>query len=114
MAPEPSEDAHGAYQVVSFRPTWSSLSILFLFLQMPMPYLLTAQPWRPHPLWLWPLVRPAAFLLLAILGFLCGLLGLRFSSNRFAARIGTLLNGVVLALMALWVVGMFYIIQGRR
>jgi hypothetical protein len=114
MNSEVIEDSQGAYQVVSFRPTWSSLSLLFILFQLPMPYLVTAQPWRPDPLWLWPLVRPASYLVLSILGFVCGLLGLRFSANRSAARIGTLLNGVVLGLMALWVVGMYYIIQGRR
>ena len=108
------EDDQGAYQVVTLRPTWSGLSLAFLLFQLPMPYLLSAQPWRPDPYWLWPLVKPTAYLVLSILGFTCGLLGLRFSASRGSAKLGALLNGVVLGLMALWVLGMFYIILGRR
>lgn len=104
----------GAYQVVSLRPTWSGLSLFFLLLQLPLPYLLSLQPWRPDPYWLWPLVRPVAFLIVSILGFGCGLLGLRFSASRGIAKMGTLLNGVVLGLMALWALGMFFIVFGGR
>ena len=113
MSQDPLDNQGDPYDVVSLRPTWSGLSLFFLFLQLPMPYLISALPWRPNPIWLWPLIKPAAHFGLSILGFVCGLLGWR-SGGRGSARLGVLLNGVVLALMGLWVLGMMWIVAGRR
>ena len=52
------------------------------------------------------LVPVAAIGVLSFLGLLAGLLGLRFSASPGLAKIGTLLNGVVLACILLVVLGM--------
>ena len=101
------------YEVISLGISWSNLSILLFLLTLPANYLLQFLPWRPDPIWLWPLVPPLVILGLSFLGAVSGLLGLRFSEARGVARAGLFLNGVVLAIVlaiaALW----YYIVSGR-
>ena len=87
------------YEVVSLQVSWSSLSILLFLLTLPAGYLLQFLPWRPHPLWLWPLVPPLVILGLSFFGLLSGWLGWKLSDAKGLAKAGVLLNGVVFAIV---------------
>lgn len=107
------ESLGGEYEVVSFRLSWSALSLFCFALVLPAPYLIRLQPWRPREIWLWPLIPPLVIGVLALAGLLCGLLGLRFSENKGSARWGLLLNGAVFGLILLLYVVMRLIMAGR-
>ena len=113
MARSQHDGLGGEYDAVSFDISWAGLSIVFFLLNLPAPYLVRLQPWRPQEIWMWPLITPMVLGLISLVGLICGLLGLRFSQSRGMARLGTLLNGVVVGLIfLLWVV-MRLIIGGR-
>ncbi len=62
---------------------------------------------------MWPLVPPLVILGLSLLGFLTGLLGLRFSAHKGIAKTGMFLNGVVAAIVLAIAAAWFYIASGR-
>ena len=101
------------YEVISLKISWASLSILFFLLTLPTRDLLQLLPWRPQRIWIWPLVPPLVILGLSFLGFLSGLLGLKWSSHKGIAKTGLFLNGtvlgIILAIASVW----FYIVVRR-
>ena len=105
--------AEDDYEVIPLKVSWAALSILFFLLALPARDLLQLLPWRPQRPWIWPLVPPMVILGLSFLGLLSGLLGLKFSDRRGMARIGTFLNGVVLAIVLAIAAAWFYIVSGR-
>ncbi len=114
MKARPSLDAIGdEYEVVSLRLSWGALSLVLFLLTLPARFLLRLQPWRPAQIWLWPLVPVAAIAALSFLGLVAGLLGLRFSNRPGMAKIGALLNGVVLGCILLVVLGMIAVFYLR-
>jgi hypothetical protein len=96
------------------RISWVGLAYFLLILHLPLPYLIRIQPWRPDPIWYWPLVKPLAHLTSSLLGFLFAFLGWRFSSARRSAKIAMVFHGAVLLLLVLWAMGMYYIVRGTR
>ena len=105
-SPYGDQDEYGALRVPDL---WPTISLLFFVLSLGARYLLRALPDQLLPLEI--LYGPLRFLLpgltvlvLATLGLLTGLLGLRSSGARGVARLGVLLNGIVLALslLAVW------------
>ena len=100
-----------AYDVVSLKLSWASLSLLLFLASLPSPYLLTWQSWRPEQLWLWPLLKVAVIGLLALVGFITGLLGMREATRRGMAKVGLLLNGTVLGCIALVIAGMAMVLR---
>ena len=98
----PTFDAIGGeYEVVSLRLSWGALSLTFFLLTLPARTLLDLQPWRPAQIWMWPLMPVVAIAALSLLGLLAGLLGLRLSDGRGMAKVGVLLNAVVLGCILL-------------
>ena len=114
MASTSEELDSNPYEVVRLRFSWVGMAYFLLILQMPLPYLIRWQPWRPDPIWYWPLVKPLAHLTCSLLGFLCAFVGWRFSTARQGAKIALVFHGAVLFLIALWALGMFYIVRGTR
>lgn len=109
-----SFDAIGdEYEAVSLRPSWGAVSLIFFLLTLPAKTLLRLQPWRPAQLWMWPLVPVVAIAVLSFLGLLAGLLGLRLSESRGMAKIGVLLNAVVLGCILLVFLAMVAIFAFR-
>jgi hypothetical protein len=100
--------------VVRLRVSWVGLAYFLLILQLPLPYLIQLQPWRPDPIWYWPMVKPLAHLTCSLLGFLFAFLGWRFSSARRSGQIAMVFHGAVLVLLVLWALGMYYIVRGTR
>ena len=107
------EGLGGPYDPVAFGLSWGGFSITFFLLDLPAPYLVRLQPWRPEEIWMWPLVTPMVLGALSLLGVICGLLGLKFSENKSMARWGLLLNGIVVGIIVLLWVVMRLIIGGR-
>ncbi len=104
----------GEYEVVSLRPSWGAVSLTLFLLTLPARSLLRLQPWRPEQIWMWPLVPVAAIAVLSFLGLLTGLVGLRFQAqSRGMAKIGVLLNAVVLGCILLVFLGMLAIFYLR-
>ena len=106
---EPESD----YEVIPLRLSWAGLSILLFLLTLPARDLLQLLPWRPEPIWVWPLIPPLVIFGLSLLGFFSGLLGLKLSARRGLARTGMFLNGVVLAIRLSIAAVWFYIVAGR-
>ena len=101
------------YEVVSFRISWSNLSIVLFVFTLLSPYLsrFLALPWigyfPPRLVWV-----PVVFGV-SILGILCGWLGHRFSTSKSLAKMGMVLNGIVLSLMLLFALAMTLILGFR-
>ena len=94
------------YEVVALRLSWGALSLACFLLTLPARSLFRLQPWRPEQVWLWPLVPVAAIAVLSFLGLLAGLAGLRTPQSRGTAKVGVLLNAVVLGCIVLVFLGM--------
>lgn len=101
------------YAVVSLRIGWGAASILFFGLALAARYLLDFQPWRPQRYWLWPMMRPGFIAALSALGLGSGLVGLKLSANKSLAKMGVLLNGIVLGIIALVALGMAIVFYAR-
>ncbi len=101
------------YEVISLKISWAILSISCFLLTLPAKYLLHLLPWRPQPIWLWPLVPPVVILGLSILGFVMGWIGVRFSQRRSLAKVGMFLNAVVLTIITFMILLWFYIVGSR-
>lgn len=104
------EQAAGEYGTLSLPHAWHVLSLLF-FLAALCARFLTAL--VPRELIRGVIYRPVltamAVPLLAAIGVLCALVGLRNAEARGAARVALLLNAVVLVLSALALAAFFYI-----
>ena len=99
----------GEYAAISWRITWGGLSLAMVLALVFTRELLRLSPLRqliPLP---WPLAYTFSVAILASVGFVSGLLGLRFSGQKTAARIGTLLNGIALVLVGLALFGMYWV-----
>ncbi len=98
MPRKPLPDPADEYAVVRLRISWGLISLLAFALALPCRYLLRLVPVKlPEPwmgFWLWIPVMLA----LALLGVLCGLLGLR-QEPRTIAKIGLLLNSAILLVL---------------
>jgi hypothetical protein len=105
--PEPSA---GEYGTLSLPHAWHVVSLLF-FLAALCARFLTAM--VPRELIRGIIYRPVltamAVPLLAAIGVLCALIGLRNAEARGAARVALLLNGIVLVLSAVALAAFFYI-----
>ncbi len=101
------------YEVIALRISWPMVSIGCFLLTLPAKYLLGFLPWRPQPIWLWPLVPPLVIFGLSILGFVVGWIGFRYSERQGLAKVGMFLNGVVLAIVVLMILLWLYIIGVR-
>lgn len=111
---QPSFDVFGdEYEVVSLRLSWGGLSLFLFLLTLPAPYLLRLQPWRPAQSWMLPLVPVVTIAILSLLGLVADLIGLRFSDRPGMAKIGVLLNAVVVGCILLVFLGMFLILYLR-
>lgn len=97
------------YDVVRLRPSWGVLSLLTVPLMLSAHLVLRYLPWRPQRIWTWPLVYVLVVLGLAAVGLAAGLLGMRYSPRKTAARFGALINGAILALTVLTFLGMVYV-----
>lgn len=104
------EPIAGEYGTLSLPHAWHVLSLLF-FLAALCARFLTAL--VPRELIRGVIYRPVltamAVPLLAAIGVLCALIGLRNAEARGAARVALLLNGIVLVLSALALAAFFYI-----
>ncbi len=111
---EPQAGDPGAdYEVIPLKISWAVLSVLLFLLTLPARDLLQLLPWRPRNIWTWPLVPPLVILGLSFLGFLSGLLGLKFSTHKGIAKTGMFLNGTVLAIVLAITAAWFYIVARR-
>ncbi len=109
--PAYSDPIGGEYTVVSLRPSWSTLSLVFFLLTLPAKQLFQLQPWRPPYGWMMPLMPPLVIAGLSALGLATGLLGLKFSASRSLAKTGVLLNAVVFGCILLVFLGMMLILR---
>ncbi len=101
------------YEVIQLKISWATLSILLFLLTLPARDLLQYLPWRPQRIWTWPLIPPLVILGLSFLGFLSGLLGLKWSTHKGVAKTGMFLNGTVLAIVLAMAAVWFYIVSRR-
>lgn len=110
MAEPRGYEAQGdEYDVVHMRPSWGGLSILTVPLMLSAHLVLRYLPWRPQRIWMWPLVYVLVVLGLAAVGLGAGLLGMKYSRHKTAARFGALINGAILALTVLAFAAMIYV-----
>jgi len=99
----------GEYSAVGWRISWGGLSLAMVLIMIFTRELLSLLPLRrliPLP---WPLAYTFSVAILAAVGFVSGLLGLRSSEQKTASRIGTLLNGIALVLVGLALFGMYWV-----
>jgi uncharacterized membrane protein YjjP (DUF1212 family) len=96
--PEPSS---GEYGVVRLPDAWHVLSLLCFMAALGARFLTALIPREVSPLFYRPILTAYSIPLLAAVGFLFGLLGLRNPEARATARIALFLNGVVLVLGSL-------------
>ncbi len=101
------------YEVIQLKISWATLSILLFLLTLPARDLLQYLPWRPQRIWTWPLIPPLVILGLSFLGFLSGLVGLKWSAHKGVAKTGMFLNGAVLAIILAMAAVWFYIVSRR-
>jgi hypothetical protein len=105
------EEIEEAYQPVEAPEVWPLLGLLFFALALvskPLVRLLPAE-LRPYPLGV--LLPVAVSLGSALLGLLCSWVGLRRGRGGALARAGLLFNGAVLALSALAVAALVWIVR---
>ncbi len=103
------ESPWGEYEVVGFRPSWTSVSYLLLALAVGAHYWLRFLPWKPANRWLWPFITALAVTLFSFLGSGAALLALRRVERRIMPRIGLVMNGLVFVFSALALAGMVYV-----
>lgn len=105
--PEPTA---GEYGTLSLPHAWHVLSLLF-FLAALCARFLTAMVPREliRGIIYGPVLTALAVPLLATIGVVCALVGLRNAEARGAARVALLLNGIVLALSLVALAAFFYI-----
>jgi len=97
----------GEYGVVRIPDAWHVLSLVLFLAALGARFLTALLPATRHGVYYRPLLTAFAVPLLAGLGLLCGLLGLRNPEGRSTARVALFLNAVVLVLSAL-AFGAFY------
>jgi hypothetical protein len=102
----------GEYGVIRIPDAWHILSLLFFLAALGARFLTSLIPAEVSPLFYRPFLTAVAVPVLALLGLLFGLLGLRNPAGRSTARVALFLNGVTLVL-GLLVVAAFYYIARR-
>jgi hypothetical protein len=110
MEHDPSPDlSDGEYGVIQVPDAWHVASLACFTAALGARFLVKLLPlrWMPLPK---PLLPAVAVLLLASLGLGLGLMGLRSSKSRGAARVAVFLNATVLALGGLAAWAFFYIL----
>lgn len=105
----PPELSDGEYAVLRLPDAWHVLSLTLFLAAVGARFLVALLPPELHPM---PKPILSAFTVpaLASLGLLAAVVGLRRPESRGAAKIGLLLNGIVLLLSALALAAFFYIL----
>jgi uncharacterized membrane protein len=109
---EPPEFSDGEYGAIEVPDAWHVVSLACFAGALGARFLAQLFPRGWMPPWSRPLLPAVTVLVLAILGLLFGLVGLRSAQGRGAARIAVFLNATVLALGLLGVAAFFYILPG--
>jgi uncharacterized membrane protein len=110
MSPSTAPPPEDEYAVVQVGGSLGVVSIAFFVLALGSRFLVELIPreWRPFP---WRVLLPALGVpVLAGIGLLFGLLGLRRERGRGFARVGVFLNTVAIALSALAILAFFWIL----
>jgi hypothetical protein len=101
----------GEYGVIRIPDAWHVLSLLFFLAALGARLLTSLIPKELSPLFYRPLLTAFAVPILASVGILFGLLGLRNPAGRSTARVALFLNGVTLVLGILAVVAFYTILR---
>ena len=99
----------GEYGVIRMPDTWHVLSLLFFLAALGSRFVTSLIPAEVNPHLVRPLLTAVLVPILALVGILCGLLGLRNPQGRSTARVALFLNGVTLVLGLLAMAAFFYI-----
>jgi len=99
----------GEYGVVRVPDTWHILSLIFFLAALGSRFLTSLIPTEVNPHLYRPFLTAVLVPILALVGLLCGLLGLRNPAGRSTARVALFLNGVTLVLGLLAVAAFYYI-----
>jgi hypothetical protein len=103
------DDAGDEYSVVRMPDAWHVLSLLFFLAALGARFLTALIPREVSPMYWRPILTAFAIPVLAAIGVLFGLLGLRHPEGRRTARIALFLNGVVLVLGCLGIAALYWI-----
>jgi len=99
----------GEYGVIRIPDTWPVLSLIFFLAALGSRFITSLIPTEVNPHLFRPLLTAILVPCLALVGILCGLLGLRNPEGKSMARVALFLNGVTLVLGLLAVAAFFYI-----
>lgn len=105
-------DANSEYEVVAFGDYWGVLSLLFFAASLTTRYLVRLLPVRGYASL--PPLSVKAVPVLALVGVVAALAGLRRSKNNSLARFALFVNLVVLGLSALLVIAALIYFASRR
>jgi hypothetical protein len=105
--PQPFDD--GEYSVLQMPDAWHVLSLVFFAAALGARFLVALLP-RGHGIFYRPILTALSVPVLATIGLLFGLVGLRRPATRGVARIAVLLNLIVLGLSALLIAAFYYIL----
>lgn len=105
-----SDARDGEYGVIRIPDAWHVLSLLCFLAAMGARLLISLVPREVGPHFYRPLLTACAVPVLATIGILFGLLGLRNPEGRSTARVALFLNGVVLVLGILALAAFYWIL----
>ena len=100
----------GEYGVVRVPDAWHVLSLLFFLAALGARFLTALIPRELSPMYYRPILTAYSIPMLAAVGLLFGLLGLRNPEGRSTARVALFLNGVVLVLGCLGIAALRWIL----
>lgn len=101
----------GEYGVVRIPDAWHVLSLLCFLAALGARFLTSLIPREVSPMFYRPVLTAYLIPVLAAVGLLFGLLGLRNPQGRSTARVALFLNGVVLVLGCLGIAAFYWILR---